>query len=446
MQPEFFTLERVAGLWEVRSGGRRDPDLTCALRQAIDGGAEGTQRKRLTYLRRFLNFRLAGQRNPEDFLSEPIRAARWRIDELLRQGGCEIDRRNNRIDGSCIVTKSGGSIAALSVGLAALDRFYEALALLGLRGYPSPTKVDGWHRLTVMQRLNLANAIVGRNSREKRYRGRHYNPVGRSSPPLRLEDPVGLGLKLLAAGRARNWPAAIYDLVTVMSDDGTRWIDTAHLTAADWARSSGFGRTLWAPNKGSGDERVKQIVVQVHTVLQLRNSFDEDTRRPDMAELEDLLTNGDWEALGKIYLFPSKHGRPHSYHVFNNHYIRPAVEEAELVISSKVGACRPTAHRLRSARIQAEIDFIFSFERKQEDITKDLLQLQQDVSIKSSKAFYRYVGEKIEERMLYQKIKRFDALKSRSEGLALQTQIMGQRSSPPLSRAQQRQIAMKGNS
>jgi hypothetical protein len=48
-----------------------------------------------------------------------------------------------------------------------------------------------------------------------------------------------------------------------------------------------------------------------------------------------------------------------------------------------------------------------------EEIERELDQLQADVHIKSKAAFYRYVGDRMEELGLAAKIKRFDARQAR---------------------------------
>lgn len=413
-----YKIVLVRSACEVRFNNRRDPDLTHAVRQAVSEKSGSTQRKAIRFLCPFMNFRLRNSENHDAFISEPLSDSRFRLEALLTSLGFSIVFETNRIDGSCFVRKAGGNVSEVSVWLAALSRFYSALSRAQLRSKANPIKIDGWHLLTALERLELGAAVLGGTSDVRRYQGSQYIASGIAPSPLRIEDPVGLGPAVLSAGRAFGWPDAIVDLITVMADDGPRWVDTSSITAADWARSSGFQRTIWAPNKGSNGVRVKEIVVSSNTVLQIRSSFDRDPARPDMASLEALLAAKDWHALEQIYLFPSKRGVPHTYGVFNNTYIRPALEAAGILIHSTAKSVRPTPHRLRAARIQTEVDHIFRSSRTEEEVAADLRQLQADVGIRSEAAFSRYLGEKRRLQAVKGKIDRFEERLQRSQSVA----------------------------
>lgn len=413
-----FKVVLVQSAWEVRFNGRRDPDLTHAVRQAVNEKSPSTQRKAIRFLCRYMNFRLRDTERHDDFISEALSESRLRLEALLTDLGFKIAFETNRIDGSYFVRKAGGNVSEVSVWLAALCRFYAALSRARLRPRANPMKIDGWHSLTALERSELGAAVLGGKSDVRRYQGSQYIASGVAPSPLRIEDPIGLGPAVLSAGRAFGWPDAIIDLITVMADDGPRWVDTSSITAADWARSSGFHRTIWAPNKGSNGVRVKEIVVSADTVLQIRSSFDRDPARPDMASLEALLAAKDWHALEQIYLFPSKRGVPHTYGVFNNTYVRPALEAAGILIHSTARSVRPTAHRLRAARIQTEVDHIFRPSRTGEEIATDLRQLQADVGIKSEAAFSRYLGEKRRLHAIRGKIDRFEERLQRNQSVA----------------------------
>lgn len=433
-----FKIVLVRSAWEVRFNGRRDPDLTCAVRQAVNDKSVSTQRKAIRFLSRFMNFRLRDTEQYDDFISETLSDSRMRLEAILTDLGFKIVFETNRIDGSCYVRRAAGNVSEASVWLAALSRFYSALSRAQLRPKANPIKIDGWHLLTALERLELGAAVLGCKSDVRRYRGSQYIASGIAPSPLRIEDPVGLGPAVLKAGRAFGWPDAIIDLVTVMADDGPRWIDTSPITAADWARSSGFQRTIWAPNKGSNGVRVKEIVISADTVLQIRSSFDRDPARPDMVALETLLAVKDWPALEQVYLFPSKRGVPHTYGVFNNTYIRPALEAAGIMIHSTARSVRPTPHRLRAARIQTEVDHIFGTSRSEDEITADLRQLQADVGIKSEAAFSRYLGEKRRLQTLKGKIERFEERRQRNHSVVAGRQSSTRKNAPAQSRAQKR--------
>lgn len=406
------------GQWEVRFAGRRDRELTIAVRQAVTmSGGEPTvmetQRKAVRFLCRFMNFRHRRGEARDAFIKEWVILGRIRFEALLRKMDFIVVYDTNRLDGSCHVRSDVRSISELPVWLAATSRFFAALARLRLRPRANPMKVDGWDRMEAIDRFRLAEDMLGAHHRKGAYRGSQYLAKGRAPAPIRIEDARGLKAKFLEAGRAANWPRAIYDLVTVIGWEGSRWSSTAPLTAADWGRSSRFGRSLWAPSKRSKGRRVFHIVIPADVVMQIRQSFDDDPLRPNMEELERLLAAGDWAALENIYLFPSQRGFPHSYHVFNNEYVRPAVEAAGLLIHGKAGSARPTMHRSRSARIQEGVDGIVTSGKPMEEIERELEQLQADVFIKSKAAFYRYVGDRMEELGLAAKIERFDAREGR---------------------------------
>ena len=407
------------GQWEVRFADRRDPELTVAVRQAVTmSGGEPTvmetQRKAVRFLSRFFNFRHRRGEARDAFIKEPFVLGRIRFEALLRKMNFIVAYDTNRLDGSCHVRSDTRSVSELPVWLAATSRFFAALFRLRLRPRASPMKIDGWDAMGAIDRFRLAEDMLGARNRKSAYKGSQYLAKGRGPAPIRIEDARNLKVKILEAGRAANWPRAIFDLVTIIGIEGSRWSSTSPLTAADWARSSRFGRSLWAPNKRSKGVRVFHMVITADAVMQLRQSFDLDPARPNMDELERLLADGDWEALERVFLFPSKTGAPHSYHVFNNDYIRPAVEAAGLLIHGKGGSARPTAHRMRSARIQEGVDRIVTSGRSMEDIEHDLVALQADVFIKSKAAFYRYVGDRMEELGLSAKIERFDAQEARN--------------------------------
>lgn len=434
-----YKIVLVRSAWEVRFADRRDPDLTHAVRQAVSERSPSTQRKAVRFLCRFMNFRFREGERYDAFISESLSDGRLRLEAFLAALGLTIIHETNRVDGSCFVRKRNGSISEVPVWLAALSRLYAALGRARLRPNANPMKIQGWHLLTALERIELGTAALGGNSDVRRYHGSQYIASGIAPSPLRIEDPVGLGPATLKAGREFGWPDAIVDLVTVMADDGPRWVDISSITAADWAISSRFQRTIWAPNKGSKDVRVKEIVVSADTVLQIRSSFDRDPARLDMASLEEHLAAKDWHALEQIYLFPSKRGVPHTYGVFNNTYFRPAIEAAGILIYSTAGSVRPTPHRLRAARIQAEVDHIFLTSRSEDQIDRSLQQLQADVGIRSEAAFKRYLGEKRRLQAIKGRIVRFNERLKRSQSGA-RTDLIDttDKDAPPLSRAQMR--------
>lgn len=432
-----FSIVLVKGLWEVRVDGRRDLDLTAAVRQAVGEKSADTQRKAARFLQNFMNTRVRRSEPADAFIEESVVLGRIRIERSLAAQGFRVVYDTNRIDGSCYVRRDSGSVSSLPVGLAALARLYMALHKAGLRPKANPARVDNWHRLDALDKVELAVAVMGPRADPRGYRGSQYITAGQAPSPLRIEDPLLLGPDTLAAGRAFGWPAAIQDLVTVMSEDGPRWSDTSPLTAADWALSSSFGRTLWAPNKASRGVRTKEVVVSAATVMRLRRSFDEDPARPGMAELEALLAARDFDALERIYLFPSRLGTPHTYWVFNNTYFRPAMEKAGLLIRSPKSAVRPTPHRLRGARIQSEVKHIFETLSDMDEIKAAVDRLMEDVHIKSKSAFKRYVGDAFEKKALQMKIVRFDERQKRVDDMKAGDLRIEPRRRPP-SRAQER--------
>lgn len=409
MSRDRITISRRKGQWQVRAGNRRDLDLTDAVKVAVGESAPGTQAKAVKFISRFMNFEHRPGECHNAFITERTLIARPRIEGFLSERGFNTVHDSNRIDLSYYVRhKTKGSVSTLPIQLAALSRLYAELSRMGLRPRCNPLKVDGWHEMLPHHRLELGAAICGGEKAAGKYTGSQFVVSGLAPSPLRIEDPVGLLPRMLQAGADYGWPQSITDLVTIMGDDGNRWADNSPLTALDWAWSSQFGRSIETPNKASDGVRTKQTVLSIESVVQLRKSFDDDPTRPDMATLEALLAASDWAALSQIYLFPSQTGRPHSYHVYNNDYIRPAMEQGNVLIHSKKGSVRATGHRLRPARIQEEADVIYDECNSDAEIEAAEEKLKSDVSIKSDKAFKRYMGDQRDKRALKAKVEHFD--------------------------------------
>jgi hypothetical protein len=403
-----FIVRRIGDTWFVFRGTRVDTDLTDAFRRAVREHAPSTQRKIARFIQGFINFPCF-EGEPEDaFLRERFDKSRERIETYLEALGYEVVDSTREDDARLVRIGTAGSNSALPCCLQGLVRFYARLSRMGLRPRANPMKVDNWHLMPPDVRRELEESIYGRTLEYGGYRGSNYVVVQGVSYALRMEDPIGLGERVLAAGRAFGWPDAILDQVTVMDEDGVRWVDTYALTAADWALSSGFGRSILAPNKGSDGERVKRIVISQDAVAQLKRSFDRDPLRPSFKDLEALRAARDFEALSRIYLFPSTRCVPFTYHTFNNSYFRPAMEQGQVTIASETSIVRATAHRLRSARMQEEAEHIYRPGRTDEQIKADERALKEDVHIKSEAALNRYVGRCRIERGEAMKIERAD--------------------------------------
>lgn len=409
MARERYTIRRIGGAWLVFYGRRRDLDLTRAFRHCCAGKAVSTRRKIALFLERFLNFQFYDDEPHDAFIQERFEHGRDRVDAFLEAFGCQVTDAD-RDDGAANVDVSAAAgVSALPSLLKGLRRFYARLARDLLRPRANPLAVDNWHRYGPDVRRELAQTVHGDRPSAKNYTGAHYVVLGAPRYAIRMEDAARLGAAVLAAGTAFGWPDAICDQVTVMQEEGARWIDSFDLNCEDWARASALGRALWAPNKGSAGARVKKIIVSEATVVQLRASFDRDPTRPSMDEIEGLLAAGDWAALRAIPLFPSVLGRPYSYHTFNQDYFRPAMEAGGVVIHTEEGAeIRPTPHRLRHARIQEEADHIYQPGRTDREVQIAEERLQDDVHIRSKQAFYRYIGPQREKRAETAKAQRTD--------------------------------------
>lgn len=410
-----YFIRRIGNHWHVLQGARVDPDITEAFRRAARGHSLSTQRKVARFVETFLNFRHLDGEPADAFLRERFEASRMRIDAFLEALGYEIADSGREDDAYSVRIGSAASNSSLPCCLKALSRLYARLSALGLRPRANPLKVDNWHLLDPELKRELEESIYGRRLEFGAYRGSQYIVVQGASYALRMENPIGLGEMVLAAGRAFGWPDAVYDQVTVMDDEGCRWVDCFDLNAADWALASNFGTSLLAPNKGSRGERVKQIVIRQATVVQLKNSFDRDPARPSFAELESLLAARDLEALRKIPLFPSALGRPYSYHTFNNSYFRPAMEDGQVTIASETNIARATAHRLRSGRLQEAAEHIYREGRSDRQIAADERALKEDAFLKSDKALHRYVGRLKVKRAEAMKMKRNDEREARRQ-------------------------------
>jgi hypothetical protein len=304
-----YSVALIGKKWFVIYGRRWDPDLTDAFRRAVDKRARSTQRKIALFFQRYLNFRFFEGEPHDALVNERFEIARERFEGFLEAYGYEITESDREDEAMLVKLGNASSMSALSCCIKAIGRIYRRLAVLKLRPRANPIKIDNWHLMTPDMRREIKEESCSSNE-HSRYSGSYYVVSDAPTYAIRMEDALGLGLRVLAAGRAFGWPASIYDQVTVIDDDGARWVDTFDLSAADWARASGFGRTLWAPNKGSNGERVKKIMVRLETVAQLKQSLDHDPNRPNFNEIERLFAARDWEALERIYLFPSARGLP----------------------------------------------------------------------------------------------------------------------------------------
>ncbi len=410
-----FIVRRIGKTWFVLHGARIDPDLSDAFHRGVGKHALSTQRKVARFVEGFINFRCFDGEPEDAFLLERFDRSRERIETYIEALGYQVVDSNREDDARLVRIGTAASNSALSCCLQGLVRFYRRLSQMGLRPRANPMKVDNWHLMPPDVRNELEESIYGKKLEYGGYRGSNYVVVQGVSYALRMEDPIGLGERVLAAGRAFGWPDAILDQVTFMDEDGVRWVDTYALTAADWARSSGFGRSIQAPNKGSDGERVKRIVISHDTVAQLKRSFDRDPLRPSFAELEALLATRDFDALGRIYLFPSSLGAPFAYHTFNNSYFRPAMEQGNVTIASETSIVRATAHRLRSARMQEEAEHIYRPGQTDEQIKAGERALKEDVHIKSDAALERYIGPLKAQRAETMKTDRADRRMARRE-------------------------------
>lgn len=425
-----YFVSHIGGHWYVIYGTRRDPDLTDAFRRAVARRALSTQKKIATFFQRFLNFHCFEGEPPDAFIRERVEIARTRIDLFLESLGYEIADGDREDEAHLVMIGNAGSISALSCCLKALTLVYTRLAKKGLRPKANPGRVDHWHTMPLDERRDMAEAVRGKISKYNNYTGSQYVVTDAPTYAVRMEDPIGLGKRVLDAGRAFGWPTSIIDQVTVIDDDGGRWVDTFDINAADWALASRFGRELWAPNKSSKGVRVKTLVIRLGTVDQLRQSFDDDPNRPNMNDLEEMLERREWTKLKAIPLFPSELGTPYSYHVFNNDYFRPAMTAGKVEIRSETSIARATVHRLRAARIQEEGDHIYRGKRTDREIEVDEDNLRNDVHIRSKKAFERYIGPLKQKRAEAMKANRTDAREQRQSNPAPAVNADGRVPSP----------------
>lgn len=398
-------VSRLCGHWHVIQDGRRDPDLTDAFRLAVAARALSTQRKVATFFERFLNFSCFENEPSDAFVQEEFVHARTRIESFLEASGYEIVDRDREDDSKLVRIGDATTISALPCCLKALSRVYGRLSARGLRPRANPCKIDNWHLLDPELRRELEETIYGRRLEYRSYAGSQFIVSAAPHYPLRMEDPVGLGARVLAAGKAFGWPDAIVDQVTIMDEEGARWVDTYDLHAEDWALASGFGRSIQAPNKGSNGKRVKRLVISAETMNQLKTSFDKNPDRPDFSKLQELLKARDMDALRAIPLFPARTGRPFSYHTFNNEYFRPAMEEGNVTIRSETNIAIATGHRLRAGRLQEEAEHIYRDGRSDQEIARDEKRLMEDMHLKSEAALNRYIARP--------RLKRAETMKAR---------------------------------
>jgi hypothetical protein len=438
-----FSIRRIDDTWYVFYGARRDPDIEAAFRWSIKRRAISTQRKVARFIETFLNFECFDGEPHDAFLVETFQSGRERVETFLEALGFEVADGNREDDAKHVRIGNAGSVSGLPCCLKALTRIYGRLSSKGLRPKANPCKIDNWHLLPPETRRALEDAIYGKRLQYGSFSGSQYIVVAGPSYAIRMENPIGLGARVLDAGRRFGWPDAILDQVTVMDDEGARWVDTFDLNAADWGEASNFGRKLRAPNKGSSGERVKTIVISLSTADQIKASFDRDPKRPNFSELERLFADRNLAALKAIPLFPSRTGRPFSYHVFNNDYFRPAMTAFEVNIVSETSIARATAHRIRAGMLQEEAQHIYRDGRTDDEIREDLSDLQKDAFIKSPAALNRYIGRVKKDRAERVKAERHDARKGRRANAAAPPAQSIPDGGKPLTALQRRLMEMK---
>jgi len=412
-----YSVRRANGKWFVFYGNRRDEDVEDAFRHAIKRRATSSQRKVASFFEEFLNFHCFDGEPFDAFIRERWQVGRERIESFLEALGYEVTDGDREDDAKLVRIGNAGSVSGLACCIKALSRVYARLSAKRLRPKANPCKIDNWHLLPPEVRRDLEESLYGKRLEFRNYTGSQFLVSIGAGYAIRMEDPIGVGVRVLEAGRKFGWPDAIYDQVTVMDEDGARWVDTFSLNAADWALSN-FGRKLRAPNKGSKGLRVKTIIVSLDTVAQIKASFDRDPSRPNFEELERLYAARDMKALEAIPLFPSKLGRPFSYHTFNNDYFRPAMEMFEVNIVSETSIARATAHRLRHGVLQEEAEHIYREGRDSDQIRQDEKDLKRDAHIKSDAAIDRYIGPIKIDRAERSKATRHDARRERRNNSA----------------------------
>lgn len=408
-----FKIFKVQNTWLVVRDGRRDEDLGVSLRAALTPYSKTTQPRCAKFIEGFLNHNLGPNDDPDVALFADIDECRRRINLFLVSRGYAVVP-SGRADGSYYTQPDVRlCISEASVGLNALGGMYKHLRLVGIRSHYDPTRVDGYETWSPEQMVAMTNLMFGsrQQNRAKEYFGSFFACKYKVAPAVRMDDAAGLGAKVLTAGTEYGWPASIFNLVTIMAEDGPRFADAHALTAEDWANGSNppaFDQFLWAPNKKSNGVRVKTLVMSSGTLLNFRRSFDEDPNRPDMKVLEDLLAADDFEALRKIYLFPSVRGTPFAYVTFNNNYFRPAMEAGKVQLRTAKGLERPTGHRLRSGRIQEDADAIFENCGTEKEVQLNISRLKRDVHILSN-AIWRYIGPARNKHVAKEKLRRLEA-------------------------------------
>lgn len=332
------------------------------LTEAIQAACARLKRKSRRKLNRWVERLFLSSDKPlGDLLAMSTQAIRtWFELFLLKiQARCTLTPISQTAGDMVEIKRGAKDVSELRVAVTGLARIWQILAERGLRTGDNPFKVDNWSTMPPEERKDIARTW-GSRFNPASYEGIRYAFKGAKAFKARGLETAGLLVAVLQAGAAANWPPEIMAMIALIGDSGCRISEACALNVYNWfQKRSGFGQTLGAINKGSGEAIVKKLYISRQTVALIKALFRGD--RPDgltMGAIRDLArTQKGRDYLKTIPLFPMASGAFYTEANVRNTYFNPAMDAAGLTAFDDEGNALPVRpHFLRHARFIALLE------------------------------------------------------------------------------------------
>ena len=372
--------------------------ITDASQYALRGYSHSARRKLVKWFARWLAQQTG---DTEALINRPTSESRTEIESFLRQHGCLFARMKGPAhrDGMIKVTRKGQDTTEISIFLNAMLDFYEWLIDHGLRSDTNPLMVDLYKKQEIAERRKL-DARRERGRTFFTFRGLRYEIHSGKAYRPKMQDPSQVRDAILVAGREMGWPQEVDLALSVMADSGCRIGELPLLTAWDWWEASRFNEGISAPNKSSGGERVKTLLVTEETARRLVDAFetriDGYSSAKSMHMLRKWAEKWDAEArLKKVLLFPKPDGKAMSEWSLRQTYFNRAARRSNYQVPQLDGtAKRPTPHVFRHARIDEEIRKLDALYPDLDDFAAALIDFAHDMHFGPENIF-RYAAGRL---------------------------------------------------
>jgi hypothetical protein len=388
-----YTSFKYNGEFEICADGRRDQQFNTAVKRALRR-ISSSEKEVVDFIIGHLNHRMPREKCNDAFLEETFREGQERLDSYLRSLGFDV--QHGDIHETFVNKGKGADHGRLSMKITGLHYFFHDLERQGLMQPDLPTNIEGWRSMSPAERAEMKKKICGTSKDYRHYDGMQYIVAGIATSAARIEDPRGLGERMLAAALADKWPDWAELCLRFEADEGGRFDSCMFTTALDWFLAEHkFGNLIQCGLKGTVGERRGWIAMRSATRTRLIESLDADPTRPDFAELKEMAKRQEWEALDHVYLTPCDTGKPSSYGNFNDNYVVPTMERHKVDITSRCGTVTSNArgHRLRAAGLQTDIEHAFHTFKTDIELKNAMIAIKKDYHIIADTTFSRYCGE-----------------------------------------------------